>query len=79
MKRFLITTAALLLMFSTVLADDDDDDPPIPVGVYCLGGDVVVFNVTEHEAYLIGDGIWMQGDFDETLDSTPCDLLPGGD
>lgn len=52
-----------------------------PLGAGCLGGGVVIFNITEDafRAQYGGKGLWLEGDFDETTDETPCDRLPGGD
>lgn len=58
-----------------------DPSPPIPTGVCCLGPKVApLFDVTQEHCQTLADTyVWILGDFDETSDVTPCDLLPGGD
>ena len=66
-----------------------------PIGACCLGPDMgVIVDITQAECALQPNahddgvppltrrergGLWVQGDFSETDDRSPCNILPGGD
>lgn len=82
----------LIIMGLTFFASARAFAPPVssePLGAGCLGGEnqqTVYFaadgtvGITEREFYdTYRGGIWLQGEFDPTAESGPCNILPGGD